>query len=146
MILPWSEIKNYLFRATFTFRALRSRNYAIYLFGMLFSVMGTWIQIVATGWLVYRLTGSAYMLGIVTFAGQIPSLFIAPFAGVFADRMNRKNIIIGTQIASMILSLALALLVLSHSVEIWHIIVSRFFRGGEFHRYTISTCFYQGHC
>lgn len=129
MILPWSEIKNYLFRATFTFRALRSRNYAIYLFGMLFSVMGTWIQIVATGWLVYRLTGSAYMLGIVTFAGQIPSLFITPFAGVFADRMNRKNVIVGTQIASMILSLALALLVLSDVVEIWQIIILAVFSG-----------------
>jgi len=123
MILPWSEIKNYLFRATFTFRALRSRNYAIYLLGMLFSVMGTWIQIIATGWLVYRLTGSAYMLGIVTFAGQIPSLFITPFAGVFADRMNRKKVIMGTQIAAMLLSLALAILVLSDVVQIWQIVL-----------------------
>lgn len=129
MILPWSEIKNYLFRATFTFRALRSRNYAIYLTGMLFSVMGTWIQIIATGWLVYRLTGSAYMLGIVTFAGQIPSLFITPFAGVFADRMNRKKVIMGTQIAAMLLSLALAILVLSDVVQIWQIVLLAVFSG-----------------
>lgn len=122
MILPWSEIKNYLFRATFTFRALRSRNYAIYLSGMLFSVLGTWIQIVATGWLVYRLTDSAFMLGIVTFAGQIPSLIVTPIAGVYADRMNRRKVILFTQYASMFLSLTLAILVLSDHIEVWHII------------------------
>ncbi len=123
MIFSWSEIKTHFSRATFTFRALRSRNYAIYLLGMLFSVMGTWIQIIATGWLVYRLTGSAYMLGIITFASQIPSLFITPFAGVFADRLNRKNIIIGTQIAAMCLSLVLAILVLSDSIQVWQIVL-----------------------
>lgn len=123
MILPWSEIKNYLFRATFTFRALRSRNYAIYLSGMLFSVLGTWIQIVATGWLVYRLTDSAFMLGIVTFAGQIPSLIVTPIAGVYADRMNRRKVILFTQYAAMFLSLTLAILVLSDHIEVWHIIV-----------------------
>jgi MFS family permease len=123
MIFSWSEIKTHFSRATFTFRALRSRNYAIYLLGMLFSVMGTWIQIIATGWLVYRLTGSAYMLGIITFASQIPSLFITPFAGVFADRLNRKNIIIGTQIAAMCLSLILAILVLSDSIQVWQIVL-----------------------
>ncbi|HPE99238.1 MAG TPA: MFS transporter [Bacteroidales bacterium] len=122
MILPWSEIKNYLFRATFTFRALRSKNYAIYLSGMLFSVLGTWIQIVATGWLVYRLTDSAFMLGIVTFAGQIPSLIVTPIAGVYADRMNRRKVILFTQYASMFLSLTLAILVLSDHIEVWHII------------------------
>ncbi|MDX9930944.1 MAG: MFS transporter [Bacteroidales bacterium] len=122
MILPWSEIKNYLFRATFTFRALRSRNYAIYLSGMLFSVLGTWIQIVATGWLVYRLTDSAFMLGIVTFAGQIPSLIVTPIAGVYADRMNRRKVILFTQYAAMFLSLTLAILVLSDHIEVWHII------------------------
>ncbi len=122
MILPWSEIKNYLFRATFTFRALRSRNYAIYLSGMLFSVLGTWIQIVATGWLVYRLTDSAFMLGIVTFAGQIPSLIVTPIAGVYADRMNRRKVILFTQYAAMLLSLTLAILVLSDLIEVWHII------------------------
>lgn len=122
MILPWSEIKNYLFRATFTFRALRSRNYAIYLSGMLFSVLGTWIQIVATGWLVYRLTDSPFMLGIVTFAGQIPSLIVTPIAGVYADRMNRRKVILFTQYAAMFLSLTLAILVLTDFIEVWHII------------------------
>lgn len=122
MILPWSEIRNYLFRATFTFRALRSRNYAIYLSGMLFSVLGTWIQIVATGWLVYRLTDSAFMLGIVTFAGQIPSLIVTPIAGVYADRMNRRKVILFTQYAAMLLSLTLAILVLTVFIEVWHII------------------------
>ncbi|MPM31453.1 Enterobactin exporter EntS [bioreactor metagenome] len=123
MILPWSEIKNYLFRATFTFRALRSRNYAIYIMGMLVSVLGTWIQIIATGWLVYRLTNSAYMLGVVTFAGQIPSIIVTPFAGVYADRINRRKVILGTQISAMILSLILALLVLSDNIDVWHIIL-----------------------
>ena len=123
MILPWSEIKNYLFRATFTFRALRSRNYAIYLSGMLISVLGTWIQIIATGWLVYRLTDSPFMLGIVTFAGQIPSLVVTPIAGVYADRMNRRKVILFTQYAAMFLSLTLAILVLADFIEVWHIIV-----------------------
>jgi MFS family permease len=89
---------------------------------MLFSVLGTWIQIVATGWLVYRLTDSAFMLGIVTFAGQIPSLIVTPIAGVYADRMNRRKVILFTQYAAMFLSLTLAILVLSDHIEVWHII------------------------
>lgn len=129
MIPQWIDIKSYISKATFTFRALKSRNYAIYMAGMLASTLGTWVQIVATGWLVYRLTNSPEMLGLVTFAGQIPSLIITPIAGVYADRMNRRNVIIGTQTISMILSFTLAFLVLSDQIEIWHLLTIAVFNG-----------------
>ncbi len=122
MIPQWLDIRQHLYRATFTFRALRSRNYAIYMGGMLASVIGTWIQIVATGWLVYRLTESTVMLGWVSFAGQIPSLLVTPIAGVYADRLNRRKVIIGTQCASMLLSFLLGYLVISDQIEIWHLL------------------------
>lgn len=80
------------------------------------------MQNIALGWLVYRLTNSVFLLGFVGFAGQIPSLLITPFAGVYADRLNRHKVMIVTQISSMILAFALAFLVLSGSIQVWHII------------------------
>ena len=79
-------------------RALRSRNYRFYFFGQGVSLIGTWMTYVATGWLVYRLTDSAMLLGIVGFAGQIPALFLAPFAGVLVDRWNRYKVLVVTQV------------------------------------------------
>ena len=105
------------------FSALRSLNYRWYISGMLVSVIGTWIQIIAMGWLVYQLTGSLLLLGLMGFLNQIPSLLITPFAGVFADRLNRKNIILATQIAAMALSLVLSLLVLTEWVQVWHLMI-----------------------
>jgi MFS family permease len=95
-----------------TVRALRHRNYRIYFFGMLVSFTGTWMQSVAQGWLVYRLTGSAWLLGLVGFASQIPVFILAPFAGVMADRHSRHRIIIITQTVAMLQAFALAALTL----------------------------------
>jgi MFS family permease len=104
------------------FRALRHRNFRLFLGGQIVSLVGTWMQRVALGWLVYRLTHSAFLLGLVGFAGQIPSLFLSPLAGVWADRWNRHRMVIATQALSMVQALALAALVLRGSVAIWHLV------------------------
>src|SRR5262247_3878084 len=78
-------------------RALRHRNYRLYFGGQSVSLVGTWITRVATSWLVYRLTGSELLLGVAGFAGQIPTLIIAPFAGVLVDRHDRRRILLWTQ-------------------------------------------------
>src|SRR5579871_3007614 len=93
-------------------RALRHRNYRLFFGGQGISLIGTWMTRVATGWLVYRLTGSAFLLGLVSFAGQIPILFLGPFAGVWVDRLNRHRVLIITQILSMLQSCALTILTL----------------------------------
>src|ERR1700691_2226387 len=80
--------------ATMTFRALAHRNFRLYLFGQGVSVLGTWMQQVAVAWLVYCLTGSAVWLGLVAFAGQIPCLFVSPFAGAIIDRVNRHRLVL----------------------------------------------------
>lgn len=104
------------------FSALRSANYRWYIAGMLVSVVGTWIQIIAMGWLVYRLTDSIILLGLMGFLSQIPSLIVTPIAGVYADRVQRKKIIMFTQISAMLLSFLLALLVLTGTVQVWHLL------------------------
>jgi MFS family permease len=104
-------------------RALRHRNFQLFFSGQLISLTGTWMQTVAQSWLVYRLTGSGLELGAVGFASQIPVFLIAPLGGIVADRSNRKHVVIGTQVASMILAFALAALTLTHSVKVWHVFV-----------------------
>ena len=106
-----------------TLRALRHRNFQLFFSGQLISLIGTWMQSVAQAWLVYRLTGSSLLLGAVGFASQIPVFLTAPFGGIAADRTNRQKLVIGTQIASMILAAILAWLTLSHRVQVWHIFV-----------------------
>src|SRR5262245_19955508 len=91
-------------------RALRHRNYRLFFGGQSVSLVGTWITRIATSWLVYRLTGSVLLLGIVGFCGQIPTLVLAPFAGVFVDRLNRHRILLVTQALSLLQSVALAVL------------------------------------
>lgn len=103
-------------------RALRSPNFRLFFGGQSVSLIGTWITRVATSWLVYRLTGSAAMLGIVGFAGQIPTFILAPFAGVWVDRLNRYRVLVATQVAAMVQSFALAALALSGHIKIWHVI------------------------
>ena len=93
---------------TGVFRALRHRNYRLFFGGQTVSLIGSWITRVATGWLVYRLTGSVLLLGVVGFCGQIPTLVLAPFAGVLVDRWNRHRILVVTQVLSMLQSFALA--------------------------------------
>jgi MFS family permease len=106
-------------------RALRHRNFQLFFSGQLISLIGTWMQSVAQSWLVYRLTGSALLLGSVGFASQIPVFLFAPLGGIAADRFNRRSIVISTQIASMALAFILALLTLSHAIDhrIWLIFV-----------------------
>ncbi|MBI2252014.1 MAG: MFS transporter [Armatimonadetes bacterium] len=106
----------------FFLRAFQYRNYRLFWFGQSISLIGTWMQGIAMSWLVYRLTGSAFLLGIVGFAGQLPAFILTPFAGVVADRFNRHHILIITQILSMIQAFILALLVMTGNIHIWYII------------------------
>ncbi len=115
--------------AGFLFRSLRSRNYRLFYFGQGISLIGTWTQQVAISWLVYRLTGSTVLLGVVAFSNQIPSLFFGPFAGVIADRWDRKRLLLWTQALSMLQALTLAALVLSGIVQSWHIVALSLFIG-----------------
>ncbi|TFI53245.1 MFS transporter [Mastigocladus laminosus UU774] len=109
--------------------ALRSRNYRLFFIGQGISLIGTWMTQTATIWLVYSLTQSPLMLGLVGFSSQIPSFILAPFGGVFVDRVSRHRTLIGTQILAMIQSLALAILALTGVIHIWHIIVLSLFQG-----------------
>jgi MFS family permease len=104
-------------------RAFQSRNYRLFFTGQSVSLIGTWITRVATSWLVYRLTGSLLLLGLVGFCGQIPTLVLGPFTGVIVDRMDRHRILVITQICSMLQSFALAALVFTGMIHVWHILV-----------------------
>ena len=104
-------------------RALRHRNYQLFFIGQLISLIGTWMDQVAESWLVYRLTGSALLLGTVAFASQIPVFLLAPLGGTIADRYNRRNILVITQSCQMVIALALAALTLTHIVTVWQIIL-----------------------
>lgn len=104
-------------------RALRSRNYRLFIAGQGVSLVGTWMQQVAMSWLVYRLTGSAMLLGVVGFASQIPTIFISPFAGVFADRWDRRRLLLVTQSLALLQAAFLALVVLTGIVQVWQIVL-----------------------
>jgi len=103
------------------FRALRYRNFQLFISGQLISLIGTWMQTLAQSWLVYRMTHSAALLGEVGFASQIPVLFLGPVAGMLADRYSRRQIVIGTQVAMMLQALAMAVLTLTHTIQVWQI-------------------------
>jgi len=103
-------------------RSLRYRNFRVYFIGQGVSLIGTWMQRVAMAWLVYRLTQSAFLLGFVGFAGRIPILLLAPFAGVVADRISRKRILYITNGVSALQALVLAILTLTGVVEVWHVV------------------------
>jgi len=102
-------------------RALRHRNYRLFFVGQGTSLVGTWITRVATSWLVYRLTGSALLLGVVGFAGQIPTFLLAPFAGVLVDRWSRHRVLVVAQALSMLQSALLAGFALSKTITVWHV-------------------------
>ena len=106
-----------------TIRSLKHRNFQLFFSGQIISLVGTWMDMVAEAWLVYRLTGSSLLLGTVTFAGQLPVLLISPFAGLVADRLNRRKIVITTQFASMIIAGILAGLTLSKHVTVEQVII-----------------------
>ena len=110
-------------------RALRHRNYRLFFAGQSLSLVGTWITRIATSWLIYRLTGSALLLGVVGFCGQIPTLFLAPVAGVFVDRWSRHRVLVVTQVLSMLQSLALAVLALAGVITVAEVLVLQVFQG-----------------
>ncbi len=105
------------------FQSLTARNYRIYFTGQGISLIGTWMQRITMGWYVYRLTNSPFLLGLVFFLSQIPSVFISPFAGVWADKFHRLNIIKITQTTALMQAMTLAILVLTNNAQIWHIVV-----------------------
>ena len=111
-----------------TLRALNSRNYRLFFFGQGLSLIGTWMTQVAAIWLVYRLTSSPLLLGVLGFVSQSPG-FLAPLAGSLVDRWNRRQVLIVTQAISMLQSLLLAALALTHLLNIWHLIILSFVQG-----------------
>jgi MFS family permease len=112
-----------------TFRALRHRNFRLFLSGQIVSLIGTWMQNVAQAWLVYRLTHSELMLGTAWFCSQIPVFALGPLGGLASDRFCRHKLVIATQVLAMLQALALAALTLSGRVEVWHVLVLAFTLG-----------------
>lgn len=111
------------------YRSLKYRNYRLFFSGQSISLIGTWMQRIAMPWLVYSLTDSVFLLGLVSFAGQIPTFLLSPFAGVFVDRWNRYYILIITQILAMLQAFALTFLFFNKTIEVWHIVVLSIFLG-----------------
>ncbi len=109
--------------------ALRHRNYRLFFTGQSISLIGTWMTRVATSWLIYRLTGSALLLGVVGFAGQVPTFLLAPVAGVLVDRWDRHRVLVVTQILAMIQSALLAALALSGVITVTHVFILSVFQG-----------------
>jgi MFS family permease len=102
-------------------RALRHRNYRLFILGQGTSQIGTWLSKFAVSWMAYRLTGSPFMLGLVTFFNNVPTPLIAPFAGVFVDRMNRHKVVIVTQVLALVQSAALAVFAFTGTINVWHL-------------------------
>lgn len=105
------------------FRSLRHRNFRLFFIGQAISVIGSWIQITAMPWFVYRITGSALLLGFVGFLSQIFMLVVSPFAGVVVDQYNRRKLVIITQTLAMFQAIILGVLAISGKIQVWHIIV-----------------------
>lgn len=110
-------------------RALGSKNYRLYFIGQAVSLIGTWIQQIAMRWLVYRLTKSELLLGVVGFASDIPVFFLVPFAGVLADKLKRHRILAITQALSALQAFILAILVITDQIAVWHVVVLGVFLG-----------------
>jgi MFS family permease len=110
-------------------RALQHRNYRLFFSGQTVSLVGTWITRIATSWLVYRLSGSVFLLGIVGFFGQIPTLVLAPFAGVLVDRWNRHRLLVVTQVFSMLQSVALAVLTFAGVITVVDVLILQVVQG-----------------
>src|ERR1700761_5722368 len=110
-------------------RALRHHNFRLFFGGQSISLIGTWMTRVATSWLVYRLTRSSLLLGTVSFAGQIPTFLLAPLAGVVVDRMDRRKVLVWTQALAMLQSLLLAVLTLTHRINVTEILLLSVMQG-----------------
>src|SRR2546430_16641384 len=109
----------------FALRALSHRTYRLFFAGQSVSLIGTWLTRIATSWLVYRLTGSAAMLGLIGFCGLVPTFVLAPLAGVYVDRHSRHRVIVVTQVLSMLQSFALATLALLHVITVAEVAADR---------------------
>src|ERR1041384_6811262 len=105
------------------FRSIENRNYRLYFVGQSDSVLGGWLQSVAQACLVYRLTNSSRLLGLVVFIGQVPLLYLSPLGGLIADRSSRRWVVTVTQTVSMLLAFVLAALMLARHVRLWEILV-----------------------
>lgn len=105
------------------FRSLQYRNYRLFFTGQSISLIGTWMQRIALPWLVYRMTGSEFLLGLVSFAGQIPTFLLAPFAGVMTDKFNKYKVLLTTQVLSLVQASVLAFLSLTGVIQIWQIVM-----------------------
>ena len=112
-----------------SWRSLRHRNFQLFFFGQSISLIGTWMTRLATAWLVYRLTHSALLLGVVSFSGQIVSFLMGPLAGVWVERMERRRLLLMTQAAAAVQSLALAALTLANVITLGEIIALMAFQG-----------------
>jgi len=111
------------------FPALRHRNFRLFFLGQATSLVGTWMQSVAQGWLVLQLTNSAYYVGLVSALGSLPVLLVSLPAGVFADRSNKRRVVVATQALAMAQALGLAALIWMHRVELWHVATAAVFLG-----------------
>lgn len=116
-------------KTPFLVRALRHRNYRLFFLGQLVSVIGSWMTSTATSWLVYRLTGSAWLLGVVAFASSFPAFLLAPFAGVYVDRLDQRRLLLATQWLSLVQSLALAWLTFTGHVTMGWVVALCAFQG-----------------
>jgi len=112
-----------------TLPALRSRNYRLFFAGQGISLIGTWMTQLATVWVAYQLTESAFILGLVGFIGQVPNFFLAPFGGLLADRFDRRSLLVATQAFSMVQSLLLAGFTLSGTINLWLLLGLGFLQG-----------------
>lgn len=130
MVMPSGKLVQGLSQQVkYTFRALESRNFRLFITGQLISLVGTWMQQLALSWLVYRLTHSSLQLGLVAFLAQAPGVLIAPIAGLMADRYNRRNLLLMTQGLAMVQASLLAFLALSGHIQQWHILILSGFLG-----------------
>jgi MFS family permease len=110
-------------------RAFRHRNFRLYFGGQSISLIGTWIQQIALSWTIYQLTHSSFLLGVVSFAGQLPLFLLTPFAGVLVDRFNRHRILVITQSLALVQAFALAVVVSTGALHVWNLIALNVFAG-----------------
>jgi MFS family permease len=111
------------------FRSLSGRDFRLYFFGQVVSLVGTWVQQVALSWIAYRVTGSAFMLGLIAFSGQIPMLLLTPLGGMLSDRMRRRDLLLLTQYAEMAVALLLAVLAYRGEIAPWVLIATSILLG-----------------
>ena len=124
-----TQTNSWLKKIAATFPAIQSRNYKLYFTGQLISLIGTWLQIVAQGWLVLKLTNSVFMIGLIAALSTLPSLVFTLFGGVIVDRFLKRKILLITQSFSMALAMILGVLTILHLITVWQIGLLAFLLG-----------------